>query len=257
MEKALTINQAPWSIRCRLFCSRPEAVRTLLVYSHGFGGSKDGTVPKRLAEKLLSKHKDAALLAFDWPCHGTDGRKSLLLSDCDAYLEQVLRYVERRYHPERLWGMATSFGGFLFLRHLLRRGNPFERLVLRCPAVNFPRLLDGTLLTPEAYRRLRSGKAVTAGFERKLKLTRAFAEELDRADLEGLDFRAFAPRLLIVHGEKDRVIPIETVRAFARRNGIAFLGVENADHGFQDPKRLDCALHAALEFFSQPQQSEG
>lgn len=256
MEKALTINQSPWSIRCRLFCPDSGPVRTVLVYGHGFGGGKDGAVPKRLAQKLLAKHKDAALLAFDWPCHGADARKSLLLSDCDAYLEAVLRYVEQRWHPQRLWGMATSFGGFLYLRHLLRRGNPFQRLVLRCPAVNFPALLMEVLLTPEQCAKLRSGKAVSAGFERKLKLTRAFLEELDQADLETADFSRFAPNLLIVHGDKDRVIPIEVVRSFAQRNAVAFVPIENADHGFQDPQRLDLALSAALDFYAQPTQRE-
>ena len=256
MEKNLTINAAGCSIRCKLYTGGKKSVKTLVVYGHGFGGSKDGTVPKRLAQKLLSKHKDAALLAFDWPCHGTDGRKSLLLSDCDAYLDQVLRYVEQRFHPDRLWGMATSFGGFLFLRRLMNQGNPFEKLVLRCPAVNFPRLLEEVILTPEQLSKLRSGKAVTAGFERKMKLTRAFLVELRHADVEHLDFSPFASRLLILHGDKDRVIPIETVRAFAQRSGIPFIPIENADHGFQDPQRLDLALRAALDFYAQSHQRE-
>jgi pimeloyl-ACP methyl ester carboxylesterase len=250
LEKALTINQDGYSIRCTLYSASPRSADTLVLYGQGFGGSRDSGAVRRFAQKLLAKHKDAALLAFDWPCHGDDGRKSLLLSDCDAYLNQVILYGQKRFQPRQLWAMATSFGGYVFLRHLTREGNPFQRLALRCPAVNFPALLEQEILTPLSLSKLHSGKTVLWGFERKMKLTSQFLEELREGDVEQADFRPFASQLLVLHGSKDRVISPERTRDFAQRNGIGYQLIENADHGFIDPQRLDLAIAAELAFFA-------
>lgn len=249
LEKALTINQAGCSIRCTLHTNDPRNIHTLVLYGQGFGGSRDSAPVRRFAAKLLAKHKDAALLAFDWPCHGDDARKHLLLSDCDAYLEQVILFVQNRYQPRQLWAMATSFGGYIFLRRLAREGNPFQRLSLRCPAVNFPQLVEEQILTPLTLSKLEAGKSVLWGYDRKMKLTRDFLEELRAGGVEQLDFSPFALELNILHGSKDRVISPDVTRAFAQRNDIDFQLIENADHGFLDPQRLDLAIAAELAFF--------
>lgn len=249
MEKALSINQAGYSIRCTLYANDPRKIGTVVLYGQGFGGSRDSGPVRRFAAKLLSKHKDAALLSFDWPCHGDDARKSLLLSECDAYLDQVIAYVQKRYQPRRLWAMATSFGGYIFLRRLAREGNPFQKLALRCPAVNFPDLLEQQVLTPLSLSKLEAGKSVLWGFERRMKLTGAFLKELRAGGVEQLDFSPFAPQLHILHGSKDKVIDPALTETFARRNGITYELIDGADHGFIDPQRLDLAIAAELAFF--------
>lgn len=249
MEKALSINQGGYSIRCTLHTNDPRKIRTVVLYGQGFGGSRNSAPVHRFAAKLLSKHKDAALLAFDWPCHGDDARKSLLLSECDAYLDQVINYVQKRYQPRQFWAMATSFGGYVFLRRLVRAGNPFQKLALRCPAVNFPTLLERDVLSPLECQKLQAGKSVLWGYERKMKLTKEFWLELRAGGVEELDFSPFAGELHILHGSKDRVIPPEVTEQFALRNGIGYERIENADHGFVDPQRLDLAIAAELAFF--------
>ena len=249
MEKALSINQAGYSIRCTLYANDPRKIGTVVLYAHGFGGSRDSGTVRRFAQKLLSKHRDAALLAFDWPCHGDDARKSLLLTECDAYLEQVIVYVQKRYQPRQLWATATSFGGYIFLRHLARAGNPFQKLALRCPAVNFPALMEEEILTPGERSKLEAGKTVLWGYGRKVKLTRAFLEELREGGVEQLDFSPFAASLHIVHGSKDKVIAPAVTEDFSARNGIGWELIEDADHGFIDPQRLDLAIAAELAFF--------
>lgn len=250
MEKALSINQAGYSIRCTLYVNDPGRIQTVVLYGQGFGGSRNSGPVRRFASKLLSKHRDAALLAFDWPCHGEDARKSLLLSECDAYLNQVILYVQKRYQPRRLWAMSTSFGGYLFLRRLARSGNPFQKLALRCPAVNFPALLEEQVLTPAAIGKLEAGKSVLWGYERKMKLTKQFLTELRTGGVDELDFSPYASALHILHGSKDKVIDPAVTEAFARRNGIGYELIDSADHGFLDPQRLDLAIAAELAFFT-------
>ena len=61
---------------------REEASGWLLVRrTDHFGITIDGE-PLHTAAPL----KDNAVMAFDWPCHGEDARKTLLLQDCDFYL---------------------------------------------------------------------------------------------------------------------------------------------------------------------------
>lgn len=249
MERYFSVNAAGRSIRCKLYCTSPNAIRQVVIYGHGFGGNKDTKIAQRFAGRLLSKHKDAALLTFDWPCHGQDVGKTLLLEDCDLYLDQVLDYVQKRWKPQLLLGYGTSFGGFLFLRHLAQKGCPFHRLALRCPALTIREALTNSLVSPKDQAKLAAGKPVLVGFDRKFRLTRSFLEQLEAADVRKLDFRPYAGQILILHGTRDELIPLSASEEFAGRNGISFLPIEGADHGFMDLKKLEEATKAIMDFY--------
>ena len=69
------------------------------------------------------------------PARARRPRKTLLLEDCDLYLDAVLDAVEERFRPEGLYGYATSFGGYMFLKRLAKRAA--ARLSL-CPPKPWP-----------------------------------------------------------------------------------------------------------------------
>ena len=82
-EKHIDINENNNSIRCRIMTETDSRTfEKAVVVTHGFGSSKDVANTTKFAEKYLSKNKDAVVFAFDWPCHGQDGKKKLELSDC-------------------------------------------------------------------------------------------------------------------------------------------------------------------------------
>lgn len=56
--------------------------------------------------------------------------------------------------------------------------------------------------------------------------------------------------MLIMHGTKDEIVPFADSEKFAGDNVIEFIPVENADHRYIDPKKMDFAIAKILEFFA-------
>ncbi len=248
-SRYFSINEQGCSVRCKLCCDAPDDVRAAVLFGHGFGGHKDNRAAERLAGRMIEKNRGTALVTFDWPCHGDDVRKLLRLEDCDRYLELVLAWLRGRFPSAALYAKATSFGGWMFLRRLAARGNPFERVALRCPAVDMYGTLSARIPDEEARKRLSRGKAAAVGFDRKVNVDAAFLESLRVNDIRALDFLPFADELLILHGTKDEIVPFAEALAFAEQNVIEFVPVENADHRFQDPAKMEFAISRTLAFF--------
>ena len=248
-EKYLNLNAEGCSIRCKLYAEGNADVRKVILFGHGFGGHKDNRAAERFALRVLEKNKGAATVAFDWPCHGDDVRRTLRLEDCDAYLRLVLDHLRERFDSPELYAYATSFGGYLFLKYISEHGSPFVKTALRCPAVNMHELLTTVIMSGDELERVLKGKPALVGFDRKIAVDRVFLDSLREADLTQRSFLDYADDLLIVHGTKDELIPIAAVRAFAEDNVIEFEAVEGADHRFQNPACMDRAIASILAFF--------
>jgi len=244
------INEQGHNIRCKLYCQDPRAIRSAVIFCHGFGGHKDNSAAAKFALKLMAKHKSAALITFNWPCHGDDVKKKLSLADCDTYLTLLLEYVKTRFAPEVLCCYATSFGGYLALKYIYEHGNPFRRVALRCPAVDMHRVLSRSIITPEELDKLSRGKDVLVGFDRKVPVSAAFLEELRSFDLREKDFLDYAEDLLIIHGTADEIVAYADAYSFSDDKLIEFVPIEGADHRFRNPLLMDLAIKAILEFFS-------
>ena len=105
------------------------------------------------------------------------------------------------------------------------------------------------IMSPEEIRTLEKNKPILGGFDRKVKMTRQFVEDLKKNDITSRDFGSFADDLKIIQGTKDEVVSYDLVEAFARKNSIRFVTVENADHRFKDPKKMDVAIKETVDFF--------
>lgn len=248
--KYYEINQNGFNIRCKSYFEKGEEVRYTVITGHGFGGHKDNKAAERFAEHVLKKHKDAAILTFNWPCHGDDVKKKLTLADCDAYLSLVIGDVREKFPEAALYGYAISFGGYLFLKYIHHHGSPFEKTALRCPAINMYAVLTNAIMKNDEMDRLKKGKEVPVGFDRKIMVNQAFLDELQKYDIREYDYLDNAENLLILHGTKDEVVPFEDSRTFAENNLIEFIPVENADHRFQNQKQMDEAIKQIQLFFS-------
>lgn len=247
MEKYFTVNAEKHSIRCKAYFDEWKTPQTMILFGHGFSGHKDNKAAERFARRVLEKNKRVLILCFDWPGHGDDAWK-LTLEACDDYLRLLLEYIEETWAPERLLGNATSFGGYLYLRFLAAHGNPFARLVLRCPAVPMYETLTGAIVQADAWDRLKKGKPALVGFDRKVEVTPAFLAALQEADIRQNDYFDWADDLLILHGTKDELVPFDAVADFADDNCIELIPVEGADHRFTDPKQMDAVIAHMLRF---------
>lgn len=249
MERYFEINELGHNIRCKLYYRDIHAIRQVVVFCHGFGGHKDNAAAAKFAERLTSKHKYAALVTFDWPCHGGDVKKKLTLDLCMSYLDLVLRHVEAKFHTEVLYCYATSFGGYLTLLYLSRMGNPFRRIALRCPAVPMAEVLLNTIAGAGDAEQLRKGREVAVGFDRKVPVSPAFLHELEENDIRNYDYLDWAEDILILHGTQDEIVPIRAAEDFCEQNLIEFIPIEGADHRFRDSRAMDRATKEILEFF--------
>ena len=246
MEKYFSINQKGFSIRCKLYCSDMKGIRYVVVFGHGFSGNKDNRMAQKVAERIQKRHKDVALLIFDWPCHGDDASNKIRLSDCSAYLSIVLDYVKSRFRTDCIYGSATSFGGYLFLKYIAENGNPFKKVAFRCPAVNMYDVLTETIMTEADHHEISKGRPIFIGFDRKVKVVKDYLSELKEHDITLFDYRPFSDNMLIVHGTKDEIVAYEAVRSFAESNDIPLHTVAGADHRFTDPQKMDEAINAII-----------
>ena len=226
-----------------------DAVKRVVIFGHGFGGHKDNRAAEKFAAKIISKYKDIGVITFNWPCHGDDARKNLLLSECDMYLTYVIEYAKKRFQTEDIYAYATSFGGYLFLKYIAEHGNPFRKIALRCPAIKMYQSITNRIMTKDDRDKILKGKPVLVGFDRKIKISKQFLEDLEASDITQNDYMDFADDILILHGTKDEVISFDDSAEFADQNVIEFVPVQNADHRFTDPKTMDYAIHTIIEFY--------
>ena len=248
MEQYFSINAEGFEIRSKLYAPDRGEIRKVVLFGHGFGGHKDNKAAERFAGYLLQKNSDVAVMTFNWPCHGDDAGTRLRLEDCSVYIRLAAAYLAARFRSPALFAYATSFGGYLFLKYISEEGNPFQRTVLRCPAVNMYGVITSSIMTEENRRQIAEGKTALVGFDRKVELDGSFLESLRQADITRRSFACYASDILILHGSQDEIVPIEAVRTFAERSGIGFKAVDGADHRFLDPEKMDLAIRSFAAF---------
>ena len=249
MERYFEVNEQGHNIRCKLYCQEIRSVRQVVIFCHGFGGHKDNNAAARFAEKLLAKHKKAALVTFDWPCHGDDVKKKLSLADCGTYLDLLISHVKQKFDTEELYAYATSFGGYLLLKYIAEHGSPFRKILLRCPALNLYESMTRTIMTAADLEKIAKGREVPVGFDRKVMVGPQFLQEIRETDIRTWDFIDWAEDMLIIHGTADEIIPFEEAHRFSENQLIELIPAEGADHRFRNPVKMDLAIKQILEFF--------
>lgn len=247
MIKYFDINESGHSVKCKIYCNNMRDITKVILYGHGFGGHKDNKAAERFAETLLSKYKKSAVICFDLPCHGDDVKKKLVLDDCSTYIDILVNYVKEHLHVTAIGVYATSFGGYVFLKYLHEKGNPFSKIALRCPAVNMYEVISKNR-SEEEWNQLQKGNSIAIGFDHKINVTSSFLEDLKVHDITEWDYTDFYEDILIMHGSKDEVVPYEPVFEFADNNLIDFILVENADHRFRDHAIMGTAIKQIIEF---------
>ncbi|MBR5316267.1 MAG: alpha/beta fold hydrolase [Lachnospiraceae bacterium] len=249
MHRYFEINESGHNIRCKLYYQDLKNIRRIVLFCHGFGGHKDNGAAEKFAIRLLTKYKGCAMVTFDWPGHGDDVKKGFRLEDCMIYLRLVLEYICRQYQPDDIYSYAISFGGYITLKYVMENGNPFKKIALRCPAVNVYDVMTTTIMSSEDHERLKKGKDVPVGFDRKVMVGTTLLEEMKENDIQKLDFIDYAEDILMIHGTEDEIVSFEVVQEFAENNIIEFIPVEGADHRFRNERKMETAIKSILDFY--------
>ena len=249
MNRYFEINENGHNIRCKLYYRDLKDIRRIVLFCHGFGGHKDNGAAEKFSTRLITKYKGCAMVTFDWPGHGDDVKKSFRLEDCMIYMRLVLEYLSKKFQTEEIYSYAISFGAYITLKYIIENGNPFQKIALRCPAVNVYDVMTTTIMTAEDHERLKKGKEIPVGFDRKVMIGSAMLEKMKEQDIQMLDFIEYADDILIIHGTEDEIVPINAVREFADNNIIEFVPVEGADHRFRNERKMEIAMKNILDFY--------
>lgn len=137
----------------------------------------------------------------------------------------------------------------MFLRYIAEFGNPFCNVALRCPAVKMYDIMKNTIIPESEYLVIEKGKNSLIGFDRKVEVNLRFLNELKEADIAKINYIEYADKILILHGTKDEIVPFEDVKVFANENLIDFITVEDADHRFTEPQKMDLAITEIIKAF--------
>ena len=188
MQRYFDINELGLSVRCKLYCEDVHDIRRVAIYCHGFGGHKDNRAAETFAHRVCAKWKGTAVIVFDWPAHGDDARKNLVLAECDTYLRLVIEHARATYETDELYAYGTSFGGFLTLKYIADHGNPFRKAALRCPVIDMYSTMTSTIITADELQKLNAGKTVLVGFDRKVKIGKQFLDDLQQSNIGDVEF---------------------------------------------------------------------
>lgn len=232
-----------YEIKCRLFTPDDGKVTRIILGVHGFAGDKDSSMLNKLA--LAGTERGAALICFDFPAHGASpvNEDCLTVENCKDDLQTVAAYISAQYPDAEKSIFATSFGGYITL---LSAGHLADfSLVLRAPAVTMPKILLENVLKISAED-FRTAGVVTCGFERPIRLPYAFYEELLAQKIPDI-----SRPMLIIHGDRDEIVPLEDVEAFvAAQNCAALHIIPGADHRFKHKGELDAVVAITNAFLN-------
>lgn len=105
-------------------------------------------------------------------------------------------------------------------------------------------------MSEEEQQKLAKGREILWGFDRQMKISKAFFDELAIADIFQNDYLEAADQIFILHGTEDEMVPLSVSQQFAENNVIELVAVEGADHAFSNPKLMDVAIGKIVDFLS-------
>ena len=207
-----------------------------VILCHGFLSNKDSRTNLRLTELLVAQ--EISTLRFDWFGMGeSEGDFSrLTVSTCCDQLKRAISLMrERGYHELGLIG--SSFGGLLAI--LAAQRHPGLRAVgVKCPVPDFPEMLEHEFGVNgmEEWKRTNYIPDVTGGTT-PVRLDFAFYESC-RAFNAYEAARAIKSPVLIVHGERDELVPFRQIERLQESlpDDAQLVLLPEADHSFGRPE---------------------
>ncbi len=225
-------------------CFKPEDdVTGFIVAVHGFGGDKESSAIKALAERMTAM--GYAVIAFDFPGHGASkADEYFCAANCRLDLANVYEHACELYpEAEKKAVFATSFGGYITLLSLDTL--PADvRIVLRAPAVDMRAIFEKLL--PFPLDKFKRDGFAEMGYERKLNVPYSFYTELCENDISQKDMQR---EMLIIHGDRDDVVLPEYITRFCEFNPKARLEIiAGADHRFKGNGEIESVIRSAERY---------
>ena len=141
-----------------------ESIKEVIIAIHGFGGDKDSSAIRLLAENMV--RKNFLVICFDFPSHGDSEVEAdkLTINNCINDIEAIEQYTKDNFGKNiKINIFATSFGAYIALLKLFKYNTKYNKIVLRAPAIKMDEILKNTLLREpfEIFKRKRVTKLRT------------------------------------------------------------------------------------------------
>lgn len=228
----------------------PTDAKGVILAMHGFCGDKESSCISALEKRAVES--GIGLVKFDWPGHGESeatGRQ-LTIENCLADIDSLVAYIKSVLPQAKLIAFATSFGGYLALLYCYRNRDVFDRVILRSPAINMSEVLEKRILTEDDLLQIKQVGFANYGFERKLEITDSFLDELRNNNVSKLYDDVDLPKISIIHGTNDDLVPFADSKSFSERHGCKLYPVNGADHRYKKPGELDKVIDIAMHIMT-------
>lgn len=210
----------------------------VLICIHGFAGDKESSVIEKLSQCL----NNTIIVAFDLPCHGEDAKNTTLcFDDCLKNLKTTIDFVEKEFPNKEIDFFATSFGAFVLLNYLKESKVEYNKIILRCPALNMPKIFKDIILKEHNYDfEYLKHNNVNLGYGNSLLVDYKFYQELLSNQLKNLSY--INKEIFVLQGKKDKIVNYKENEILLKNSlgdKVKFYYFENADHRFKNDGELE------------------
>ena len=237
-------------------CNQIAGEERVLIVCHGFGSSKDSPMVEALQGEM-PRHA-IGTYSFDFPCHGESPAQGVALrvENCLSDLAAVEDRVRRIAPESQLSFFGSSFGAYIVLLYLARRGHEGGRAFLRSAAVDmhgiFQRWFRETPpvwhLDPECDAD-KDYFTLDYEYQREMRISRAFIRGLEENPVD-LHYPKAGIELCMIHGDADSTAPYEVSRRFAKYTGAELHTVSGGEHRLMGAGEMKRVLDCAVRFLS-------
>ena len=247
MERNILLPWGEMNIPCRVYEPDFSDVDQVVIGVHGFGGNKDSSVLRAVAEEMYFYR--TATIVFDFPGHGESAASSLELNlrNCKGCLMAVAELAQELFpHVEKFGLFASSFGAYVGLYALddLMENLGRMKIVLRAPAVRMNKTFLKLARMDEAQL-LKKGRVI-CGYERKMEIPYSFYEELLKTNVVA----DYDLPMMILEAELDDLVDAEDVEFFRLLNGKSCLvTIPGAGHRFDHEGEMDMIVDLTRDWF--------
>ena len=247
MKDKVFFKNSKGSVLCGIL-SNPttDKEKPIMVLCHGFATSKDGNTYIRL-EEILNEN-EVSIFRFDLFGHGeSDGKlEDITISEAVDDVLNAIRFLKESDY-KKIGLLGSSFGGMASLLAALKN-NDLYILALKSPVSDYQSLF---MLRDEKEMdtwRQEGFIHFTSIYGEKLRLNYSFFEDAIKANVYEYADKIKLPTL-IVHGDKDNVVPVEQSKKTAGLIENCKLEIiEGADHTYSNPRHFEMMLDIISEF---------
>lgn len=225
-----------------------DKTKPIIVLCHGFSASKQSTTYLRFEEILNSKQ--ISTLRFDFYGHGeSDGKfEDITISEAVDDTLQAINFVKNLgYTKIGLFG--SSFGGIASIMAASNSKDIFV-LALKSPVSNDMEkmLAERRTQGPEAWKKKGYLNYTNATSGEKLRLNYSFYVDAQHINGYKVAKKIEVPTI-IVHGDEDKIVPIEqSIKTASIIKDCRLDVIKGANHFYSKPEDFEKMLELISEF---------